>query len=466
MASLYLPKWQQFHDDSGDPLNAGTLTFYVTTTTTPKSAYPTETDAIAGTNGFTTRTLDADGRCPTEVWLSGRYRIITKTSAGTTIADDDPVEDVMPASDFQDGSPSWAGTAGGTATALTLTLSPAITAYTDGMEVGWRWNADTTGATTLNVNGVGAKSLVKRDGTAIAAGDGQQNDTAKAKYNSTQNRFELMSPDGVLYRDGINAPARADVASAATVNLDAAGTNYVRITGTTTITAITLADGRRRDVVFGGALTLTNGASMILPGGANITTAAGDTATFIGEASGVVRCLNYSMATAAPDGLLSISSPSAASQVDLSLPVGFRNYELLYDLTVSSDNTQLILRVSTDGGATFKSGATDYGYAFNVVIDPNTNTPLAGAGTAINITSNIGSSAGEGVAGRVTIYNPNASGSYKFVTFQSASLNTTPVIVSTAGGGCYKLDTNSVSALRLLPLAGNITGSIRLYGRR
>lgn len=98
----------------------------------------------------------------------------------------------------------------------------------------------------------------------------------------------------------INMAQATDVASAATVNLDTATGNLVDITGTTTITAITLSQGRTRTVRFTGALTLTHGASLVLPGAANITTAAGDFAIFAGYASGVVRCVSYVKAVAAP----------------------------------------------------------------------------------------------------------------------------------------------------------------------
>lgn len=91
-----------------------------------------------------------------------------------------------------------------------------------------------------------------------------------------------------------NAAQGADIASASTIDLDAATGNTVDVTGTTPITAITLSVGRQRVVRFTGALTLTNGASLVLPGGANIATAAGDCAIFVGYAAGVVRCVSYS----------------------------------------------------------------------------------------------------------------------------------------------------------------------------
>lgn len=92
--------------------------------------------------------------------------------------------------------------------------------------------------------------------------------------------------------------ASASVASATTCDIGAAAGNFVTITGTTTITALgTVQAGTRRHVRFAGALTLThNATSLILPTGANITTAAGDTATFISLGSGNWVCVDYQRA--------------------------------------------------------------------------------------------------------------------------------------------------------------------------
>ena len=92
----------------------------------------------------------------------------------------------------------------------------------------------------------------------------------------------------------------ADVASATTTNLETATGNLVDVTGTTTITAITLSEGHQRTVRFTGILTLTHGASLVLPGAASITTAAGDYAVFRGYAAGVVRCVEYTKASGKP----------------------------------------------------------------------------------------------------------------------------------------------------------------------
>ena len=92
------------------------------------------------------------------------------------------------------------------------------------------------------------------------------------------------------------------VASAATTDLGSVPGRYVTVSGTTTITGLgTIKAGTLRFVTFSGALIVThNGTSLILPGGANITTAAGDTAVFVSEGSGNWRCLDYQRATGRP----------------------------------------------------------------------------------------------------------------------------------------------------------------------
>ncbi|HEX3065419.1 MAG TPA: hypothetical protein VHQ39_08045 [Dongiaceae bacterium] len=88
------------------------------------------------------------------------------------------------------------------------------------------------------------------------------------------------------------------LASASTVNIGAAGGRSINITGTTGITAFdTVQAGTIRKLRFAGALTWThNSTSMILPGAANITTAAGDTAEVLSLGSGNWKCFDYTKA--------------------------------------------------------------------------------------------------------------------------------------------------------------------------
>lgn len=85
------------------------------------------------------------------------------------------------------------------------------------------------------------------------------------------------------------------IASATTCDLGSKTAGSLTISGTTTITGLgTVSAGIRKSCVFSGALTLThNATSLILPGGANITTAANDRAEFESLGSGNWRCNWY-----------------------------------------------------------------------------------------------------------------------------------------------------------------------------
>jgi hypothetical protein len=96
----------------------------------------------------------------------------------------------------------------------------------------------------------------------------------------------------------INLSKGADVASATALTLGTDG-NYFDITGTTTVTSIaTLAAGTTVRLHFDDAVILTHHATnLILPGAANITTAAGDEFEFTEYATGTWRCTGYVLAS-------------------------------------------------------------------------------------------------------------------------------------------------------------------------
>lgn len=209
-------------------------------------------------------------------------------------------------SNIQNATGIYVGTVGGTTDVITLTPIPAITGYGAGKIFSFIASGANTVAPTVNVSALGAKSITKGGATALVAGDLPFGALIAIQYDGTQ--FQLLNTPGATYMPlsggtmtgALNEVQGADIASATTTNLQTATGNYIHVTGTTAITAITLSQGARRTVEFTGALTLTNGASLILPGGANIVTAAGDTAVFIGEASSVVRCVSYTKASGAP----------------------------------------------------------------------------------------------------------------------------------------------------------------------
>lgn len=210
-------------------------------------------------------------------------------------------------------------TTGGTTTAYTLTYAVAPQQLWAGELFSFILDQTCGAAPTLNVNALGAKSLRRWNGSAwvaLAAGEIVADQVLIVYYNSTDTTYDIvggfkdaafsggtLTSTTTMSGAAFNEAVRVDVASATTTDIGAAASNYVRITGTTTITGLGNpgTTSARREVVFAGALTLThNATSLMLPTGANITTAAGDTAEFEHEGSGNWRCTDYQRASGLP----------------------------------------------------------------------------------------------------------------------------------------------------------------------
>lgn len=129
-------------------------------------------------------------------------------------------------------------------------------------------------------------------GDATSATDALNRQTADARYLASATATADLK---ALLDEAVHTIT--DVASASTCDIGAAATDRVRITGTTTITSFGTDADAIRFVHFAGALTLThNATSLILPTGANITTAAGDAMIASSDSSGNWRVLSYQKA--------------------------------------------------------------------------------------------------------------------------------------------------------------------------
>ena len=78
--------------------------------------------------------------------------------------------DALNVAQAQDNSTQYA-VAGGSPNALTLTLSPALTAYVDGQCINFKALSTNTGAATITVNGLSALTMTRVDGSPMQAGD-------------------------------------------------------------------------------------------------------------------------------------------------------------------------------------------------------------------------------------------------------------------------------------------------------
>lgn len=120
-------------------------------------------------------------------------------------------------------------TASGTDT-YTASISPAITSYVTGQRFYITFTNANTGASTLNLNSLGAKSIVKQGSTALAANDIRAGQTLELIYDGTN--LQIVGDLGTIKEYGI---ACSDLTTALTTGTNKA---YFRIPRGFTVTAV------------------------------------------------------------------------------------------------------------------------------------------------------------------------------------------------------------------------------------
>jgi len=196
----------------------------VTGTTITSTAFNLLTADLA--SGLTTA-LTKDGQTtPTANIPMGTFKI-TGLGAGTSATD------AAQYGQLQAGATTIA-TVTGTDT-LTGSLTPAIAAYAAGNLFSFVAANTNTGAATINLNNLGAKSITKQGTTALAAGDILSGQVHLIEYDGT--RFQLLNPTVV---NGIVSPANGGTGVANNAAMTVTGSGnfaYTRtLTGTTNVT--------------------------------------------------------------------------------------------------------------------------------------------------------------------------------------------------------------------------------------
>lgn len=344
---------------------------------------------------------------------------------------------------LQDSTAQWGGVAGGTADALTLATAPVLAAYTVGQVFRFQAGASpNTGAATLSISGLLAKNL-RLNGVALVAGDIEANKYYTVIYDGFFH-IQKLSPSFLhdantwtglntfsttaTFSAAVNTAQGADIASAATVNLETATGNLVDVTGVVAITAITLSQGHVRFVRFTGALTLTNGASLVLPGGANITTAAGDFAVFAGYAAGVARCISYVKATG--KAVINVANTQPTRQTFTS---GSGTY------TTPAGVTRIYIRMAGGGaGGSGGGGAGVTGGGSGGSTTFSTLTAGGGSGSAGNVLN--GGLGGTATGGDLNVSGSGGGGGMNVINISGGNGGSNPLgfgggVTGTTGGG-------------------------------
>lgn len=264
-----------------------------------------------------------------------------------------------------------------------------------------------------------------------------------------------------------------DVASATALTFGVDG-NYFDITGTTDIETInTIGIGTVIKLHHDGILDLIHDASdLILPGGANITTAAGDESEWIEYATGDWRMLKYQIAADAPGsatgGLVLLSAESGA-QASYDFATGidstYDTYEINFNkLVLSNDGVNLFLRYSIDGGSSFISANyayTEQGLRADAAAANAVSTSAAGI---ILNSATIGNANQESISGRIIVHAP-AVGNHVHSDIKSGYLDSGNNLHTLSGIGEYTGATTAINALSIVPSAGTIaSGSATIHG--
>lgn len=164
---------------------------------------------------------------------------------------------------------------------------------------------------------------------------------------------------------------------------------------------------------------------------------------------------------------------SSSTNIDFDLPAGYRRYWIEYDNVVpATDGAELNLRMSTDGGSSFASGASDYSWSAvrasasaaagdGDASDSEITLTHAAGGTGIENTASDG-----GASGDVKIINPASTSNYKHVYGTCSMWRTDGDMSPIVTAGAYKSAT-AVDAVRFLMSSGNIaSGTFTLWASK
>lgn len=182
-----------FLDLQGDPLQGGFLYFGVVSQnpeTAPTTVYwdsaltQPAAQPVSTINGF-----PVCSGTPAQLFISGNYSMTVRDSTGSLVqsALSSPFVDAIMGTSF-----SWVEPITGVDT-LVGTV-PVVSSYANGLTVRFLATANNTGAVTINLNGLGAKSVVKNGTTALSASDIIAGRVIQLTYDGTN--FQVSSGAG------------------------------------------------------------------------------------------------------------------------------------------------------------------------------------------------------------------------------------------------------------------------------
>jgi len=296
-----------------------------------------------------------------------------------------------------------------------------------------------------------------------------------------------LSTDGDLSLDGIGTGGVSiastlkmtkggDIASASPLVIDTDG-NYFDVTGTTSFAAMTVEAGNFFMLQFDGALTITHGSGIELPGAANLTTAAGDRLMCYATAANTVEVMSVETEAAAGGAmtLLATVTASNAATADFtsSIDSTYDVYMIVGSQIIPGTDVKFLWCRLGDGSG-FDSGGSDYSWIVTAHggdggggADIQADGSHA-ASSEIEITGEItvaaGSAAGEAGGFIMYLFDPSDTSNYTTVggsVHFSHSSSAGQVISNFTGS---RITAGAMDRIQFFFSSGNINGVFRLYG--
>jgi hypothetical protein len=351
MTAEVLVPWltSQFFTNNGQPLAGGQLFSYQAGTSTPVATWTDSTGSTPNTNP-----VIANSRGEMSVWITNNvlYKFVLEDAAGNTIWTRDQVSSTQLLS-------LSGGTDTGSASLYILNfLSPFTTlAAFAGTPIFFIPANNNSAAPSINVNGLGVVNLYNANGSPLGANQILAGQITEIVYQTniagTGNSGFVLMIGGSLSGSVVGTfGPETPIASATTTDLGTVPAHNALVTGTTTITGFGSSASLLAPIYivrFAASLTLTNSATLTLPGNANIVTQPGDSLLAEYGGSGSWRVLAYFSALGSnnnakikPGDTVISNSTTLTPDPDLqsnALTIGRYSYELMliFDSVTAGD---------------------------------------------------------------------------------------------------------------------------------
>jgi hypothetical protein len=178
-------------------------------------------------------------------------------------------------------------------------------------------------------------------------------DTITAVGTNSDLSLDGLGTGGVSIASTLKMTKGGDIASASPLVIDTDG-NYFDVTGTTNFSAMTVESGNFFMLQFDGALTITHGSGIELPGAANLTTATGDRLICYATAANTVEVMSVETEAAASAGLTLATEQASTSGTSLtfsSIPAGVKLIFVMFaDVSWTAHLINVAVQIGDSGG--------------------------------------------------------------------------------------------------------------------